>query len=174
MSSSYEQSVLVREYLSLRAMAVVGASNAAEKFGNLACRELKDRGLRVFPVNPHENEICGERCYNAINELGDLTDRLLIVLPPDATRRLVRNLNPEFVSYVWMQNGTESPEAIRICQAKRIKTIYGQCILMHAQPVRSYHLLHRWWAMFAPCSIGHVTAADGIPMQLNFKRRGSL
>jgi hypothetical protein len=26
-------------------------------------------------------------------------------------------------------------------------TIYGQCILMHAEPVRSYHLLHRWWAM---------------------------
>jgi uncharacterized protein len=174
MSLSYEQSILIREYLSPRAMAVVGASNAREKFGNLVCRELKVRGLRVFPVNPHEKEICGEKCYHAINELGDLTDRLLIVLPPDMTLKLVGNLDPEFVSYVWMQNRAESAEAIRICHAKGIKTIYGQCILMYAQPVRSYHLLHRWWTMLAPSSIGHVTAADGIPMQLNFKRRGSL
>jgi len=146
MSLSYEQSVLVREYLSPRAMAVVGASNKKEKFGNLACRELKARSFSIFPVNPHENEIYGKRCYRTINELGTLINRMLIVLPPDMTRKLVSDLNPEFVSYVWMQNGAESAEAIRICNAKGIKTIYGQCILMHAQPVRSYHLLHRWWA----------------------------
>jgi uncharacterized protein len=147
MSLLYEQSFLMKEYLSPRAMAVVGASNAGDKFGNFACRELKSRGLRVFPVNPHENEICGERCYHTINELGTLINRILIVLPPDVTRQLVRNLDPEFVSYVWMQNGAESAEAIRICKAKGIGAIYGQCILMHAQPVRSYHLLHRWWTM---------------------------
>jgi predicted CoA-binding protein len=147
MLSSYEQSVLIREYLSPRAMAIVGASNARDKFGNLACRELKTRGFHVFPVNPHENEICGERCYRTINELGTLINRILIVLPPDVTRQLVKNLNPEIVSYVWMQNGAESAEAIRICNTKGIRAIYGQCILMHAQPVRSYHLLHRWWTM---------------------------
>jgi uncharacterized protein len=147
MSVSYEQSVLMKEYLSSRAMAVVGASNERDKFGNLACRELKIRGFRVYPVNTHEKEICGERCYRTINELGALIDRILIVLPPDMTRKLVRNLDPEFVSYVWMQNGADSPDAIRICHAKGIKTIYGQCILMHAEPVRSYHLLHRWWTM---------------------------
>jgi predicted CoA-binding protein len=165
MSLSYEQSVLVREYLSPGAMAVVGASNTEEKFGNLACRELKIRGFRVYPVNPHENEIYGERCYRAIDELGDLTDRLLIILPPDVTRHLVRNLNPEFVSYVWMQNGAESDEAIRICHAKGIKAIYGQCILMHAEPVRSYHLLHRWWAILVANEIRHATASERIHMQ---------
>jgi len=150
----------MREYLSPRAMAVVGASNERDKFGNLACRELKIRGFRVFPVNPHENEICRERSYHTINELGALTDRMLIVLPPDITRKLVRDLNHEIVSYVWMQNGAESSEAIRICNAKGIRTIHGQCILMHAQPVRSYHLLHRWWAMLAPCSIRHGVQGD--------------
>jgi hypothetical protein len=151
MSWSHEQSVLVREYLSSRAMAVVGASNERDKFGNLACRELKIRGFRVYPVNPHENEICDERCYRTINELGNLIDRMLIVLPPEMTRQFVRHLDPDFVSYVWMQNGAESSEAIRICQSKGIKTIYGQCILMHAQPIRSYHLFHRWWAMSSTC-----------------------
>ena len=69
---------------------------------------------------------------------------MLIVLPPDMPRKLVRDLNPEIVSYLWMQNGAESSEAIKVCHAKGIGTIHGQCILMHAQPVRSYHLLHRW------------------------------
>jgi uncharacterized protein len=160
MSLSYEQSVLIREYLSPWAMAIIGASRSKDKFGNLACRELKARGFRVFPVNPHENEICGESCFHTINELGALIDRMLIVLPPDMTQKLVRDLNPEFVSYVWMQKGAESAEAIRICNAKGIKTIYGQCILMHAQPVRSYHLLHRWWTMLATCSIRHGAQGD--------------
>jgi predicted CoA-binding protein len=155
-------------------MAVVGASNEREKFGNLACRELKARGLQVFPVNPHESEICGERCYHTINELGDLTDRLLIVLPPDVTRQLVRNLDLEFVSYVWMQNGAESAEAIRICNAKGIGTIHGQCILMHAQPVRSYHLLHRWWSILVSNEIRHATASERIHIQLNLRQKGSL
>lgn len=145
MSLSYKQSVLVREYLSTRAMAIVGASSARGKFGNLACRELKTRGFRVYPVNLHENEILGERCYQTINELEDLTDRVLIVRPSVLTEQVVAVLNPAIISYVWMQNEAESPEAIRICRAKGIKTIYEQCILMHAQPVRSYHLLHWWW-----------------------------
>jgi predicted CoA-binding protein len=141
-------------------MAVVGASNTGEKFGNLVCRELKTRGFRVIPVNPHENEICGERCYRAIDELDDRIDRILIVLPPILTKEIILELNPAIISHVWMQNGADSSEAIRICHAKGIKAIYGQCILMHAQPVRSYHLLHRWWTMLAPCSIRHRVQGD--------------
>ena len=147
MPLSSEQTVLIREYLSPRAMAIVGATNARDKFGNLACRELKARGFRIFPVNPHGQEICGEKCYRTINELGDTMDRVLIVLPPALTEHLVLELNPGIISYVWMQNGTETREAIRLCHAKGIKTIYSQCVLMHAEPVRSYHLLHRWWVM---------------------------
>jgi len=160
MSLSYEQSVLMREYLFPRMMAIVGASNERDKFGNLACRELKARGLRVFPVNPHESEICGERCYRTINELDDRIDRILIVLPPVLTEQVIMELNPAVISYVWMQNGAESSNAIRVCHEKGIKTIYGQCILMHAEPVRSYHLLHRWWTMLATCSIRHGAQGD--------------
>jgi len=149
----------MREYLSPRAMAVVGASNARSKFGNLVCRELKARGFRVYPVNPHEKEICSERCHRTINELGDRIDRILIVLPPILTEQIIMELNPAIISYVWMQNGAESPEALRICHAKGIRTIYGQCILMHAEPVRSYHLLHRWWSKLASNEIGHATAS---------------
>ena len=160
MSLSCEQSALVREYLSPRAMAIVGASNAREKFGNLACRELKARGFQVFPVNPHEQEICGERCDRTIHELTARTNRILIVLPPVLTEQIIMELNPAIISYVWMQNGAESSNAIRVCHEKGIKTIYGQCILMHAQPVKSYHLLHRWWTTLAACSIGHGAQGD--------------
>ena len=80
-----KHSILIREYLSPRSMVVVGASNVRGKFGNYACRELKARGFRVFPVNPHEKDICGENCYHTINELNTLKNRMLIVLPPDMT-----------------------------------------------------------------------------------------
>jgi uncharacterized protein len=134
---------LIAEFLSERAIGVIGASNARDKFGRLACRELKARGYRVFPVNLHEEQIEGEKCYRRINELPGTVHRILVVLPPIQTERIVMDLNPAFIRHVWMQNGAESPEAIGICRQKGIGVIHGECILMHAEPVRSYHLLHR-------------------------------
>jgi hypothetical protein len=113
--------------------------------GELFTDPAPDHAREFF--HPHEKEICGERCHQSINELSDFIDRILIILPPTLTERIVMELNPAFISYVWMQNGAESPEAIRICREKGLQMIYVQCILMHAEPVRSYHLLHRWWEM---------------------------
>jgi predicted CoA-binding protein len=145
------EEVLIADFLSARAMAVIGASNTKGKFGYLACRELMARGFRIFPVNPHEKEICGEKCCHSINELTDTIDRILMVLPPVLTEQVVMELDPSIISHVWMQNGAESLGAMDICRKKGIRVIQGQCILMHAEPVRSYHLLHRLWHEACPC-----------------------
>jgi predicted CoA-binding protein len=145
------EEIVMADFLSTRAMAVIGASNTKGKFGHLAFRELMARDFRVFPVNPHEKEICGERCYHSINELNDPIERILILLPPVLTEQVVMELNPSIISHVWMQNGAESLGAMEICRKKGIRVIHGQCILMHAEPVRSYHLLHRLWHEARPC-----------------------
>jgi hypothetical protein len=42
-----------------------------------------------------------------------------------------------------LQQGTESPKAIQFCAEKRLKTVSKQCILMFAEPVASFHKVHR-------------------------------
>jgi hypothetical protein len=58
---------MIKNFLSPRAMAVAGASNMECKFSYLAYRELKARGFQLYPVNLHEREIDGDKCYNDVN-----------------------------------------------------------------------------------------------------------
>jgi hypothetical protein len=43
----------VSDFLAQRTLAVVGASRKGSKFGNTAYKELKAKGYKVIPVNPH-------------------------------------------------------------------------------------------------------------------------
>jgi len=41
------------------ALALVGLSRSGKKFGNVACRELKAKGYRVYPIHPSADVIDG-------------------------------------------------------------------------------------------------------------------
>jgi hypothetical protein len=43
----------IEGFMSQQVLAVVGVSRNSHKFGNVAYRELKARGYRVFAVNPN-------------------------------------------------------------------------------------------------------------------------
>ena len=48
-------------------IAVVGASKNPSKYGHIVLRDLISRGYDAIPVNPHEDEILGERVFIRIN-----------------------------------------------------------------------------------------------------------
>jgi len=60
--------VNVDDFLAQKTMAVVGVSRGGKKFGNAILKDLKQKGYRVFPVNPHAASIDGERCYPDLME----------------------------------------------------------------------------------------------------------
>ncbi len=136
---------LIIKFLEPRIIGVIGASDSKSKFGCFAYRELKNRGYRLYPVNSSRKYIDGDECFQSTHLFPGNVKNILIILPPLNTENLVREIDPSVIEMVWMQNGAESDEAVRTCRDKGIEVIYGQCILMHAKPVRSYHLLHRWW-----------------------------
>ena len=47
---------------------------------------------------------------------------------------------------VWVQKGGESPELIHLGEELKLNLVTGKCILMYAQPVRSFHTIHRFIA----------------------------
>ena len=136
---------LINKFIKPRTIGVVGATDNAGKFGYLAYRELKRRGYRLYPVHTYRETIDGDKCFRSVFELPQEVKNILIILPPVGAEKLVREIDSSVIKMVWMQNGAESKEAIEQCGEKGIEVIYNQCILMHAKPVRSYHLLHRWW-----------------------------
>jgi predicted CoA-binding protein len=136
--------IAVDEFVAQRKLAIVGVSRGGIKFGNMAFRALKEKGYRVFPVNPNAEEIGGERCYPSLRALPESVDGVLVVVPPKETEQVVRDAASAGISRVWLQQGAESKAAIRFCEENGLKVVHGECILMFAQPVISFHRWHQW------------------------------
>jgi len=135
---------IVTDFVSQKKLAVVGVSRQGKKFGNMAFRELKAKGYKLLPVHPQAETIEGERCYPSLAALPESVDAVLVVVPPAETEKVVREAAAAGIKRVWMQQGAESPAAIKVCQDNGLSAVHGECILMFAEPAAWFHRAHRW------------------------------
>ncbi len=109
---------------------VIGASNDRHKFGNRAVRAFQRAGLEVFPVNPHESEIEGLRCYHAIADVPGPIDRASFYIPPERGLQAARELAARGdVAEVWLNPGAESDELIAECRRLGFEPIQACSII---------------------------------------------
>ncbi len=134
----------IDDFLKQRKLAIVGVSSKKRKFGNIAYKELEQKGYEVFLVHPNAESINGDQCWSSLTELPEPVGGLLVIVPPAETERVVREAASAGISRVWMQQGAQSEEAIRFCEDNGISVVHGECILMFAEPVGFLHRLHRW------------------------------
>ncbi|HTT71198.1 MAG TPA: CoA-binding protein [Anaeromyxobacteraceae bacterium] len=131
-------------FVAERTLAMVGMSRAPHSFSASAARELRARGYRVLPVNPHATAIDGEKCYPSLAALPEKVGGALLVTPPAATEQAVRDAVAAGIDHLWIQQGAESSGALAFCRERNLRAVSRQCILMFAEPVRGFHRLHRW------------------------------
>jgi len=125
------------------AVAVFGVSRSGKKFGNIACRELRAKGYRVYPIHPIATAIGSMRCYPKIADLPEHVDAALVVVPPVAALDVVRDIAAAGVRPVWLQQGADSPRVLELCRELQLEVVAGECILMYTQPT-GIHRAHRW------------------------------
>jgi len=73
-------------------IAVVGASRSPEKIGYQVVRNLLEAGFpreKIFPVNPHADEILGLKCYRSLLEIPYDVDLAVIVVPAPAVPDII-------------------------------------------------------------------------------------
>ena len=141
--SAETSKALVANFVDHKSIAIVGVSRNPRKFGNMAYHELKARGYRVFPINRTLDRIDDHVCYSNLKSLPEKVDGVLIVVPPKETEQVVREADAAGIKRVWMQQGSESNAAVDYCHQHGIDEVHGECILMFAEPVKSYHKFHR-------------------------------
>jgi len=134
----------VEDFLAQRVLAVVGVSRDSKKFGNRVYKDLLRKGYRAFAVNPTALVIEDRPCYPSLKALQEQVGGVVFVVPPEETRKVVREVAEMGIRRVWMQQGSESQDAIRFCEENNISVVAGECILMFAKPVESFHRVHRW------------------------------
>jgi predicted CoA-binding protein len=135
---------LVEEFLAQKNIAVVGVSRKKTKFGNAIYRELKQKGYNVIPVNPNMKFFEGDNCYPDLISVPVQVDAVVINVPPIQTEKVVREANEAGIKKVWLQQGSQSDEAINYCEENEIDFVSNECILMFAQPSAFIHRAHKW------------------------------
>ena len=89
-------------------IAIIGASKDRSKFGNKAVRAYLKKGHEVFPVNPHEDEIEGLRCYASVKDIPGDVEVASFYLPPEVGEKVADEVIEKGVGEVYLNPGSES------------------------------------------------------------------
>lgn len=136
---------LVDDFLAQRSLALVGVSRDGNTgFGNAVRKELSSKGYTLHLVHPEADRIGDMACARSLAEVASQVGGVVLVTPPAQTETLVDEAAALGIRRVWMQQGAESPEALRRCAAHGITPVHGECILMFAEPAAWIHRAHRW------------------------------
>lgn len=124
-------------------VAVAGASRNPKKFGYQVYKTLQEKGITAFPVNPHTDEIDGQKCYRDIASLPPEVASVVILTKKDQTEKVVKEALQKGIKNIWIQQMAQTPEALKAGQDGGINLIHGKCIMMFAEPVGGVHKFHR-------------------------------
>ena len=111
-------------------IAVVGASNNPQKYGNIIVNNLKDKGYTVIPINPKEPEIAGLEAYKDVNEAPRPIHVVDFVTPPKVTKAVLESMDPGVTDTVWFQDGSFDDEVVDYAKAKFRNVVHHACIMV--------------------------------------------
>lgn len=133
----------IDKFLSQKTLAVVGVSRNTKKFGNLAYKELKSKGYKLYPIHPVMKDYDGETCYASLSNLPEKVGGVLITVAPEKTEKIVKEAKELGIDNIWIQQRSESEKAISYGKENGLNLIHHECILMYANPVGFPHSIHR-------------------------------
>jgi predicted CoA-binding protein len=110
-------------------VAIIGASNARDKFGNKAVRAYLRQGWTVYPVNPNEKEVEGLPAYASITDIPGPVDRASLYLPPHVGLGVLEGIKRKGVKELYVNPGAESDEVFAKAERLGLETIFACSIV---------------------------------------------
>lgn len=115
--------------VSVPTVAVIGASNNRDKFGNKAVRAFGHRGYRVIPINPHAQQVEGLKAYASVLDVPGDIDMATFYVPPDIGEQVIDEVARKQIPEVWLNPGAESPALLARARALHVKPIVACSII---------------------------------------------
>jgi uncharacterized protein len=133
---------IINQFLTSKKIAIAGVSRKPKKFGNILYWTLVHKGYEVYPVNPHADTIEGNTCYHHLKDLPADVEYLLITTNKEDTETVVKEAIEKGFKNIWIQDGCETEEAIKLAKDHSVNLISNCCILMYAAP-KGFHKFHQ-------------------------------
>ena len=134
----------IQAFLEPKELAICGVSRNKKKFGRVVYDTLKERGFKLFAVNPNMTNIDGDQCYPDVSQLPGHVKYLYIVTPGKQTEEIVAKAIEKGIRNIWIQQMSESSGAVDLAEKNGIALIKKECILKFAEPVTGIHKFHRF------------------------------
>ncbi len=103
---------------------------------------LKERGMKIYPVNPNIQSSLGEKAYATVKELPLKVDILDVFRRPDVIPTLADELialpEEKRPKTVWLQTGITHPEAEAKLEKAGFKVVSDACLGVVAARVRPH------------------------------------
>ena len=112
-----------------KVVAVIGASNNRNKFGNRAVRAYLQQGYTVVPINPHEQAVEGLKTYASVLDVPGPIDMATFYVPPEIGEHVIEEVARKGIAEVWLNPGAESDELIARARALQIQPIVACSIV---------------------------------------------
>ncbi len=134
----------IQAFLKLKNIAVIGVSRSTKGFGVAVYNHLKHNGYTVFAVNRKGGFSNSIKLYESLFKIEQQIDGIITIIPPGETEIIIQQAKDLGIDNIWMQQGSQSKNAIEFCEKNKMNYVSDECILMFAEPVKSIHKIHRW------------------------------
>ena len=119
-----------------RTIAVVGLSAKRYRPSYGVAEYMQRAGYRIIPVNPHETEVLGEKCYPDVESVPEPIDIVDIFRRSEFVPEIVEAAIRKGAKAVWMQEGVIHEEAARRAEEAGLEVVMDRCILKDHRRLR--------------------------------------
>ncbi len=138
---------IIIDFLTSKTFALAGVSVNKDKFGNYIYDELMNKGIKTFPINPKLKEYKGVVCYPNLESLPEKVDALICSVKPQKVLDLLTDAQKADIKKVWLQQGSESKEALDFCRENSISVVSKRCLMMFLSDDSFPHNLHKFFSI---------------------------
>lgn len=131
-------------FLDCKSIAIVGASRNEKSFSAQVAKQLSKIGYRLWYVNPQftSQEMDLGRTWT-VALLPENVNHLLVLTPKSQTESVVQQAIDKGIKDIWIQQQSETPEALKLAQQNNLNVVHHQCIFMYTQPEGIHKFHHR-------------------------------
>ena len=119
-------------------IALIGASNDKNKYGNKILLDLISKKHKVVPINPKEEIIAGLKTYKNVSEMSEKPSIINFVVPPNIGLKITKDLVEGGYDNYWYQPGAESQEISNYLKSQNKNYIDDKCIMVVARLQNNY------------------------------------
>ena len=123
----------IKNFLSLKRVAVIGMSRSKSKAAHFVPKYLLENGFDIIPINPNSDQILTKKCYKEITDVEGDIDIVDVFRPSEDILPFVREAIKKNPKVIWLQEGIHNEEAENLARENGISVVFNRCMLAEHQ-----------------------------------------